>query len=451
MKRINLKNADLKKLGQTLLSYSRANLHRPYVRIALACSLLLLAYVGSSLYHNGLFSSNANKKNDLSGGPDDFKGEGPITTTITRAIVTDVPVSIDAVGTVQALNTVTIRTQVDGRLLRLVFSEGQDVHKDDILAEIDPALYLAQYEQAAAKKAQEEANLANARIDLTRYEKLIAAKYASHQQYSTQKALVQQLEAQVRADQAALDSAKTTLDYATIRSPIDGRAGIRLVDVGNLIKTTDQNGIVVVTQLKPIFVMFTLPQQSLLSVQKAQKVGIASVLALGADNASPIAQGELAVIDNQIDQLTGTVRLKAQFANTDLSLWPGQFINVRLMLDTIKDAIVTPSPAVQRGPNGAFVYVLGEDGRAHMRSVTTGRQDESQVVITSGLNAGEVVIASGFSRLSDGAKVRVMNNESIENGEKSGGSVKKSFENKSEIPPKNPNKGSPKQEAVPKQ
>ena len=451
MKRINLKNADLKKLGQTLLSYSRANLHRPYVRIALACSLLLLAYASSSLYHNGLFSSNANKKNDLSGGPDDFKGEGQITTTITRAIVTDVPVSIDAVGTVQALNTVTIRTQVDGRLLRLVFSEGQDVHKDDILAEIDPALYLAQYEQAAAKKAQEEANLANARIDLTRYEKLIAAKYASHQQYSTQKALVQQLEAQVRADQAALDSAKTTLDYATIRSPIDGRAGIRLVDVGNLIKTTDQNGIVVVTQLKPIFVMFTLPQQSLLSVQKAQKVGIASVLALGADNASPIAQGELAVIDNQIDQLTGTVRLKAQFANTDLSLWPGQFINVRLMLDTIKDAIVTPSPAVQRGPNGAFVYVLGEDGRAHMRSVTTGRQDESQVVITSGLNAGEVVIASGFSRLSDGAKVRVMNNESIENGEKSGGSVKKSFENKSEIPPKNPNKGSPKQEAVPKQ
>jgi multidrug efflux system membrane fusion protein len=335
--------------------------------------------------------------------------------------------------------------------MRLAFAEGQDVHKDDILAEIDPALYLAQYEQAVAKKAQEEANLANARIDLTRYEKLIAAKYASHQQYSTQKALVQQLEAQVRADQAALDSAKTTLDYATIRSPIDGRAGIRLVDVGNLIKTTDQNGIVVVTQLKPIFVMFTLPQQSLLSVQKAQKAGIASVLALGTDNASPIAQGELAVIDNQIDQLTGTVRLKAQFANTDLSLWPGQFINVRLMLDTIKDAIVTPSPAVQRGPNGAFVYVLGEDGRAHMRSVTTGRQDESQVVITSGLNAGEVVIASGFSRLSDGAKVRVMNNESIENGEKSGGSVKKSFENKSEIPPKNPSKGSPKQEAAPKQ
>ncbi len=451
MKRLNLKNSDLKKLGQKLLSYSRANLHRPSVRIGLACGLLLLAYIGSSLYHNGTFSSSSNKKNDLAGGPADFKGEGPITTTVTRALVADVPVSIDAVGTVQALNTVTIRTQVDGRLMRLAFSEGQDVHKDDILAEIDPALYLAQYEQAVAKKAQDDANLANARIDLARYEKLIAAKYASHQQYSTQKALVQQLEAQSRADQAALDSAKTTLDYATIRSPIDGRAGIRLVDVGNLLKTTDQNGIVVVTQLKPIFVMFTLPQQSLLSVQKAQKAGIASVLALGSDNASPIAQGELAVIDNQIDQLTGTVRLKAQFENTDLSLWPGQFINVRLMLDTIKDAIVTPSPAVQRGPNGAFVYVLGEDGRAHMRSVTTGRQDESQVVITSGLTAGEVVIASGFSRLSDGAKVRVMNSESLESGDKSGGATKKTSENKNDIPLKKSSQGSPKQEAAPKQ
>ena len=449
MKLLNLKNAGLE-IGQKLLVYSRTNLHRPSVRIGLACGLLLLAYIGSSLYHSGSFSSGSNKKNDLAGGTADVKGEGPITTTVTRALVADVPVSIDAVGTVQALNTVTIRTQVDGRLLRLAFSEGQDVHKDDILAEIDPALYLAQYEQAVAKKAQDEANLANARIDLARYEKLIAAKYASHQQYSTQKALVQQLEAQVRADQAALDSAKTTLDYATIRSPIDGRAGIRLVDVGNLLKTTDQNGIVVVTQLKPIFVMFTLPQQSLLSVQKAQKAGIASVLALGSDNASPIAQGELAVIDNQIDQLTGTVRLKAQFENTDLSLWPGQFINVRLMLDTLKDAIVTPSPAVQRGPNGSFVYVLGEDGRAHMRSVTTGRQDESQVVITSGLTAGEVVIASGFSRLSDGSKVRVMNAESIDSGDKSGVAAKKSLENKNDIPLKKSSQGNPKQEAMPK-
>jgi len=238
----------------------------------------------------------------------------------------------------------------------------------------------------------------------------------SQQQYTTQKALVQQLEAQIRADQASIDSAKTTLDYATIRAPIDGRAGIRLVDVGNLLRASDQNGIVVITQIRPIYVIFTLPQQSLAAVQKAKRDGEAHVIALGQDNASQLAKGELAVVDNQIDQLTGTVRLKAVFQNEDLSLWPGQFVNVRLMLETIRQAVVTPSPAVQRGPSGAFVYVLGEDSLAHMRPVTTGRQDESLVVILTGLKPGETVIVSGFSRLSDGSKVRVIDTGGPESG-----------------------------------
>ena len=310
---------------------------------------------------------------------------------------------------------------------------------------------MAQYEQAVAKKNQDEATLANARVDLLRYEKLIAAKFASHQQYSTQKALVQQLEAQVRADQAAIDSAKTTLDYATIRSPINGRAGIRLVDVGNLLRAGDQTGIVVITQLKPIYVIFTLPQQSLLAVQKAEKAGIAKVIALGNDNASTIAEGDLAVIDNQIDQLTGTVRLKALFTNADLALWPGQFINVRLMLDTIKDAIVTPSPSVQRGPNGAFVYVLGEDGRAHMRSVTTGRQDESQVVILSGVKAGETIVASGFSRLSDGAKIRVINTEVLDKEPIKATAPDQQSENKTGIGVRKRDDNGPKTGTAPKQ
>ena len=223
-----------------------------------------------------------------------------------------------------------------------------------------PALYKAQYDQAVAKKAQDEANLANARVDLVRYEKLVAGKFLSAQQYSTQKAQVSQLEAQVRADQAAIDNTKTTLDYATIRSPIDGRVGIRLVDVGNILHPNDANGIVVVTQLRPIYVVFTLPQQALPAVQKAQAAGVAKVRALGPDNASVLETGDLAVVDNQIDQLTGTVKLKATFANKDLGLWPGQFVNVRLMLDTIRNATVVPSPAVQRGPNGAFVYVFGK-------------------------------------------------------------------------------------------
>jgi membrane fusion protein, multidrug efflux system len=339
------------------------------------------------------------------------RNEGPISVTTATARIQDVPVTIDAVGTVQALNSVTIRTQVDGRLVHLDFTEGQEVKKGDVLAEIDPALYKAQYDQAVAKKAQDEANLANARVDVVRYEKLVAGKFLSQQQYATQKALVSQLEAQVRADQAAIDNAKTTLDYATIRSPIDGRVGIRLVDMGNILHPSDVNGIVVVTQLRPINIIFTLPQQALPSVQKAQADGVAKVRALAPDNATVIETGELKVVDNQIDQLTGTVKLKAAFANDDLKLWPGQFVNVRLMLDTLSKVVVAPSPAVQRGPNGAFVYILGEDGQAHMKSVTTGRQDENIVVILSGLEPGTTMITSGFSRLSDGAKVRVTASE----------------------------------------
>lgn len=396
---------------------------RPDRRILVAIGVLVLSLIIGSVYRAGYLPGFRGEKgvdeggrHNREGGEGEAGGRGaPVSVTAAPARLADVPVTIDAVGTVQALNTVTVRTQVDGRLLRLAFTEGQDVHKDDIIAEIDPALYRAQYEQVLAKKAQDEANLANARLDRERYQRLVEGKFLSQQQYSTQKALVQQLEAQVRADQAAIDSAKTTLDYATIRAPIDGRAGIRLVDVGNLLRASDQNGIVVITQIKPIYVMFTLPQQSLAAVQKAKNEGVAQVFALGQDNATQLAKGELAVVDNQIDQLTGTVRLKAVFQNEDLSLWPGQFVNVRLMLETIKQATVTPSPAVQRGPNGAFVYVLGEDGLAHMRSVTTGRQDEALVVILSGVKPGETVVVSGFSRLSDGAKVRVIDNGGSEN------------------------------------
>ncbi|MGE4174179.1 MAG: efflux RND transporter periplasmic adaptor subunit, partial [Methylocystis sp.] len=241
--------------------------------------------------------------------------------------------------------------------------------------------------------------------------------YASPQQYATQQATVAQLEALLRADQAAIENAKTTYDYATIRSPIDGRAGIRLVDVGNILRASDQTGIVVITQLRPIYVVFTLPQQALPAVQKAQAKGKAKVVALGPDNATPIETGELTVIDNQIDQLTGTVRLKATFANPNLALWPGQFVNVRLMLDTLKNVVTAPSHAVQRGPSGAFVYVLGPDDVAAIREVTTGRQDEKLAVVTSGLQPGDVVVTSGFSRLSDGAKTRVMSAPTAANGQ----------------------------------
>ena len=264
---------------------------RPGKRVIYAIGALGLALATGALYRAGYLPGFPKEK---SGTRDDARGEAPVSVTVAKAQTLDVPVSLDAVGTVQALNTVTIRPQVDGRLIRLAFNEGQDVRKDDVIAEIDPALYRAQHEQAVAKKAQDEANLANARIDLQRYQKLVAGKFLSQQQYSAQQALVQQLEAQVRSDQAAIDSARTTLDYATIRSPINGRAGIRLVDVGNLLRASDQTGIVVITQLKPIFVVFTLPQQALVTVQTAQTKGETKVLALGPDNASVVGQGRLA-------------------------------------------------------------------------------------------------------------------------------------------------------------
>lgn len=383
-------------------------------RILMAIGALALALVVGWGWQSGFRFGGAEKpaaEGTQAGADGSRRRDETVSVATAQSRVQDVPVTIDAVGTVQALNTVTIRTQVDGRLLHLAFTEGQDVKKGDVLAEIDPALYKALYDQAVAKKAQDEANLANARVDLVRYEKLVAGKFLSAQQYTTQKAQVSQLEAQVRADQAAIDNAKTTLDYATIRSPIDGRVGIRLVDVGNILHPSDQSGIVVVTQLKPIYVVFTLPQQALPAVQKAQAAGVAKVRALAPDNATDLEVGDLSVVDNQIDPLTGTVKLKATFANLDLGLWPGQFVNVRLMLDTIKNATVVPSPAVQRGPNGAFVYILDSDGKTQMKSVTTGRQDEHIVVITSGLEPGTTVVTSGFARLFDGAKVHVTHSE----------------------------------------
>src|SRR4051794_30910664 len=242
------------------------------------------------------------------------------------AVVSDVPIYLDAVGNTRALNTVTVRPQVGGQIVKIGFKEGQDVKKGFVLAEIDPRTYQAQYDQAIATKAKDEATLANARIDLDRYVKLAAANSGSKQQADTQRALVAQLEAQVQADTAAIDNARTMLSYTKITSPIDGRTGIRLVDEGNLVQANDTNGIVVITQVKPIAVLFNLPQQQFQQVNAAFSKGPLRVDALGGDNRTTVDQGTLQVIDNQMDQTTGTIRMKAEFPNAKLQLWPGQFI-----------------------------------------------------------------------------------------------------------------------------
>ena len=338
------------------------------------------------------------------------RSDGPPSVLTVEARYADVPVTLVAVGTAQPLQTVMVRPQVGGRLLELAFREGQEVKKGDILARIDPTIYQAQHEQALAKKAQSEAQLANARLDLARSNTLVASNYVSKQQADTQRATVAQLEAQVKSDQAAIDNAKAYLDYTTILSPIDGRIGIRLVDQGNVVSASDSVGLVMIAQIRPITVLFNLPQQNLRAVNAAAAAGPVTVEALDADNRSVLDRGRLEVVDNQVDQTTGTVKLKAVFPNDSQQLWPGQFVNVRLTLDTIRNAVVVPSGAVQRGPNGPFVYGVADD-KAVLKNVEVGRQDETTSVVTSGLTPPERVITTGFARLTNGEAVRVTESE----------------------------------------
>jgi multidrug efflux system membrane fusion protein len=332
---------------------------------------------------------------------------GPVPVLVAAAAKADVPVYLDAVGTTKALNTVTVRPQVDGKLIEVAFNEGQDVKKGDVLARIDPTTFQAQLDQALAKKAQDQALVANAKIDLDRYEKLAATNSINRQQADTQKSLVAQLEAQVQNDQGAIDNARAILAYTTIRAPLDGRTGIRQVDEGNIVHASDSTGVVVITQLRPISVFFNLPQQDIDRVNSAFAKGPLSAEAQRSDNDAVIDRGVLKVVDNQVDASTGTVKLKAEFPNADLQLWPGQFVNVRLLIDTLKQVVVIPTGAVQRGPNGTFVFVVKDDNTVAMRSIQVQKQDETQTVVANGLAAPERVVTTGFVRLTDGAKVTI--------------------------------------------
>lgn len=331
--------------------------------------------------------------------------DGPVPVVAVQAKRADVPVYLDAVGTTRALNTVTVRPQVDGKLLSVNFTEGQDVKKGDVLARIDPTTFQAQLDQAVAKKAQDQAQLGNARLDLERYQRLAATNSINRQQADTQAATVAQLEALVQSDTAAIANAQAILGYTTIVSPIDGRTGLRAVDEGNIVHASDANGIVMLTQLKPISVLFNLPQQDLDRVNAAFARRALDIDALRPDNDAVIDKGKLTVVDNQVDQTTGTVRMKGEFPNAELQLWPGQFVNVRIFINTLSQVVVVPTGAVQRGPKGTFVFVVKDDDTVAMKPVTVGQQDEVQAVITGGLEPPERVVTTGFARLTDGTKV----------------------------------------------
>ena len=320
----------------------------------------------------------------------------------------DVPVYLEGVGTARALNTVTVRPQVEGKLLSVAFKEGQDVKKGDVLARIDPTTYQAQLNQAIAKKAQDEAQLSNARMDLERFIRLAASNSIAKQQADTQRATVAQLEALVQADQAAIDNTRAILAYTTITAPINGRTGIRLVDEGNIVRASDATGIVVLTEIQPISVIFNLPQQVVAQVNAAAAKGPLPVEALASDSEAVIDKGVLQVVDNQVDPATGTVKLKAEFPNADLQLWSGQFVNVRMLIDTRQQVIVVPTAAVQRGPDGAFVFAVRQGGdTVAVRPVTIAQQDDVQAVIATGIEAGDQIVTTGFAQLAEGTRVRV--------------------------------------------
>jgi multidrug efflux system membrane fusion protein len=334
-------------------------------------------------------------------------GGAPVPVIVAAAARQDVPILLDAIGTVQAFNTITVRAQVDGQLVEIAFREGQEVKQGDILARIDPRSYQAALDQAVAKKAQDEALLANAKLDLQRYASLAANAGVSRQQQDTQRALVAQYEAQLQADQAAIDAARTQLSFTTIRSPIDGRVGLRLVDQGNLVRAGDATGIVTVAQLQPIAATFTLPQQDLGRVLEALGRGPVQVQAVTQSGNGPTEQGTLLTIDNQVDQQTGTIKLKAAFANEDRRLWPGAFVRVRLQVDTVPDAVTVPLVAVQRGPDGAYAFVLKPDRTVEQRPLQLGVLTATEAVVRQGVRPGEQVVTSGALRLTPGTPVVV--------------------------------------------
>lgn len=324
-----------------------------------------------------------------------------------KAAVKDVPVWLDGLGNVAAFKTVTVRPQVDGRLDKVLFKEGQAVKTGDVIAQIDPRPYEIQLKQAEGALARDSAQLHDNQKNLERYASLRDQKLIAQQQVDDQRAAVGQYEGAVRIDEAQIASARLNLDYARIKSPIDGVTGVRLVDPGNLVHATDQNGIVVITQVQPIAVVFTLPQDELHRVALELQKGPLTVEAWSRDGATRLGVGQLALIDNQINQATATMRLKSIFDNAERLLWPNQFVKARLLLTTRKGALTVPSTAVQRGPKGSFVYVIKDDSTAEMRPVEIAETQGDLALLKSGLNPGETVVTDGQNQLKPGSRVQI--------------------------------------------
>lgn len=361
---------------------------------------------------DGANSSPSHMGNGGGGQRGQTNGNHPQPVIVAPVETADVPVHLEAIGTVTALNTVTVKTQVDGQLMRILFREGDVVKAGQLLAEVDPRPYQVQLAQAEGQLAKDRAQLANARQDLERYKKLVSQDSATQQQLDTQEALVRQLEGTVKSDQAAIDSAKLQLTYSRITAPVGGRLGLRQVDPGNIVHPSDTNGIVVITEVQPINVMFSLPQRDITSLLQKPAGGAGlQVDALSSETKQPIARGQVLTIDNQIDTSTGTIKLKAQFPNRDNRLFPNQFVSTRLQLDVRRNAVVAPTAAILRGAPGTFVYVANADKTVRIQKVTLGPSDNVRTIIEDGLKPGEMVVIDGTDKLRADAKIEPVTRE----------------------------------------
>ena len=363
----------------------------------------------AGVYARKLHELLPNSLKQTAGAPaqSETKGPAPIPVSVGEIKRADFPVYLDGLGQVQAYNSVTVRTRVDGQIVKIAFAEGQMVNAGDLIAQIDARPYQAALDQAKAKQTQDEANLANAELDLQRYATLAKQSFATQQQVDTQNALVSQLIAQIAADAASVDAAAVQLDYTTIRAPISGRVGFRLVDEGNIVAASQQTGIVTIAQLQPIAVVFTAPQNEVVAINAALARGAPPVEVVNSDDGRALAEGVLKLSDNQVDAAAGSIRLKAEFENRTNVLWPGLAVSTHLKVDTLKNVLVAPEAAIQRGANGLFVFVVDDQNRAVMRPVVVSHQDENLAVIDKGLTEGERVVTVGQYVLQQGTRLAI--------------------------------------------
>jgi multidrug efflux system membrane fusion protein len=363
--------------------------------LLLTSAVVVLAYFGWQRLHGPDAATKAEQKSAPSA--------SAVPVTIAPVVKTDFPVYLNGLGTVQGFNTVVVRTRVDGQIDKVAFKEGQLVNQGDLLVEIDPRPFQATLDQAKAKKAQDEANLANANLDLQRYTKL--GEFATRQQTDTQRSTVAQLTAQIAADDAAISNAQTQLSYAAVKSPISGVAGLRQVDVGNIVNASTQTGIVTIAQIEPIAVIFTAPEEQLPYINQAQSAQALKVIAMTTDGKKTLSEGSLSVVNNQVDTTSGTIRLKAVFDNKDHALWPGQSVSTRLLVTTLKDATVVPDDAVNRGTEALYAFAVNSDNKAELRKIKVSRSIDGRSVIDQGLSPGDRVIVAGQYKVQPGSPV----------------------------------------------